>query len=104
MLYSTFYFYHHFLKNKKDFKKVALISTFITGLFMLFTITTLLTIFPFITHSEEVLSMYLLTRCIEFGEFLQRTDAVFILLWIISAFSYLSVSLNFINHIFWKTY
>lgn len=90
------------LKNKKDFKKIALISTLITGLFLLFTITTLLTIFPFITHSEEVLSMYLLTRCIEFGDFLQRTDAAFILLWIISAFSYLSISLNFITRIFGK--
>lgn len=96
------FFLSPLLKNKKDFKSVAIISTTITGLFLLFTITTLLTIFPFITHSEEVLSMYLLTRCIEFGEFLQRTDAIFILLWIISAFSYLSISLNFINQIFGK--
>ena len=82
--------------------KIAIISILISGLFLLFTITILLTIFPFITHSEEILSMYLLTRCIEFGEFIQRTDAIFIFLWIISAFSYLSISLNFINIIFEK--
>ena len=61
-----------FLKNKQDFKKVALIS------------------------------MYLLTRCIELGKFLQRTDAIFVFLWIISAFSYLSISLMFMSNIFGK--
>lgn len=96
------FFLSPLLKNKKDFKKIAIISILISGLFLLFTITILLTIFPFITHSEEILSMYLLTRCIEFGEFIQRTDAIFIFLWIISAFSYLSISLNFINIIFEK--
>lgn len=91
-----------FLKDKKDFKLVGLISTIVSGLFLLFTSITLLSLFPFIVNSEEIMSMYLLTRCIEFGTFLQRTDAIFIFLWIISAFSYLSISLMFMNNIFKK--
>jgi len=96
------FFLSPLLKNKKDFTKIAVISITISGLFLLFTVTILLSIFPFITHSEESLSMYILTRCIEFGRFIQRTDAIFIMLWIISAFSYLSISLHFINMIFGK--
>ncbi len=91
-----------FLKNKKDFKKVALISMLVSGLFLLFTVIILLSTFPFIINSEEIMSMYLLTRCIELGKFLQRTDAIFIFLWIISAFSYLSISLMFMSNIFGK--
>ena len=90
-----------FLKNKQDFKKVALISMLVSGLFLLFTVI-LLGIFPFIIKSEEIMSMYLLTRCIELGKFLQRTDAIFVFLWIISAFSYLSISLMFMSNIFGK--
>lgn len=91
-----------FLKNKQDFKKVALISMLVSGLFLLFTVIILLGIFPFIIKSEEIMSMYLLTRCIELGKFLQRTDAIFVFLWIISAFSYLSISLMFMSNIFGK--
>lgn len=91
-----------FLKEKKDFKIVALTSMIISGLFLIFTAIILLSIFPFIINSEEIMSMYLLTRCIELGKFLQRTDAIFIFLWIISAFSYLSISLMFVNNIFGK--
>lgn len=96
------FFLTPFLKEKKDFKKIALISMLISGLFLLFTVIILLSIFPFIIDSEEIMSMYLLTRCIELGKFLQRTDAIFIFLWIISAFSYLSISLMFMCNIFSK--
>ena len=91
-----------FLKNKKDFKQISIISIIISGLFLLFTTITLLALFPFIVHSEEAMSMYLLTRNIEFGELFQRTDAIFVFLWIISAFSYLSILLMYITNIFEK--
>ncbi len=96
------FFISPFLKNKKDFSFIAISSITISGVFLLFSSIILLALFPFITHSEELLSMYLLTRCIEFGTVFQRTDAIFIFLWIISAFSYLSISLMFIINIFKK--
>lgn len=97
-----FLFILPFLKEKKDFPKIAIISIIISGLFLLFSAITLLALFPFIANSEELMSMYILTRCIQFGEFLQRTDAIFIFLWIVSAFSYLSISLMFVSNIFKK--
>lgn len=88
-----------FLKHKKDFKPVAIISIFISGFFLLSTSTSLLMLFPFISTSEELMSMYLLTRSIVFGEFFQRIDAAFIFLWLIAAFSYSSISAMFLNNI-----
>ena len=91
-----------FLKNKKDFKKIAIWSIVLSGLFLLSTTITLLAIFPFITTSEELMSMYLLTRNIVFGEFFQRIDAIFIFLWLIASFSYLSISLMLLSNVFKK--
>ena len=70
------------LKDKKDFTKVAITSIICSLFFLIFITTTLLLTFPFITQSEELLSVYLLVRVVEFGTFFQRTDALFIFLWI----------------------
>ena len=90
------------LKNKKDFKFVGIVFITISTLFLVITILALLLVAPFITHSEEILSIYLLVRLAEFGDFLQRTDALFIFLWIISTLSYLSITIMFIINIFRK--
>lgn len=71
-------------------------------MFFALTILALLLVAPFVTHSEELLSLYLLVRLAEFGEFLQRTDALFIFLWIISTLSYLSVTIMFVINILRK--
>ena len=71
-------------------------------MFFALTILALLLVAPFVTHSEELLSLYLLVRLAEFGEFLQRTDSLFIFLWIISTLSYLSVTIMFVINILRK--
>ncbi len=91
-----------FLKNKNDLKKISVIAILISEFFLLSTSITLLMLFPFVSYSEELMSMYLLTRNIIFGDFFQRIDAVFIFLWLISAFSYLSISLMFLTNILKK--
>ena len=58
--------------------------------------------FPFISFTDEMLSIYLLTRLIEFGKFFQRVDAIFVLIWILSAFSFLSITIEFANRILKK--
>lgn len=96
------FFLNPLLKNKNDLRTISIISILLSSFFLLSTATTLLMLFPFITESEELMSMYLLTRSIVFGEFFQRIDAVFIFLWLIAAFSYLSVSTMFLSNIFKK--
>lgn len=91
-----------FLKNKNDFKQISILSITISGIYLLFIVITLLSLFPFITQINGIMPMYLLTRNIEFGNFIQRTDAIFIFLWILSIFSYLSISLMFMKNILKK--
>ena len=45
------------------------------------------------------MSLFLLSRQIELGRFLQRVDALFIFLWIFAIFSYLSFIIFIINRI-----
>ena len=78
------------LKQEKDFKTISIVSVIICGIYILMSIVSLLMSFPFIIETDEMFAVYLLTRIVSFGEFLQRVDAVFILLWILVFLSFLS--------------
>ncbi len=101
---SYLYFLIPKLKNPDKFKKIALSSTIISAIYLFLTIISLLMLFPFITFSEELLSIYLLSRIIEFGRFFQRVDALFIFIWILSFLSFLSFTFNIIADIFKKLF
>ena len=90
------------IKQTSDFKKVALTSTLISFLILLFCITTFILTLPTVTESDEILSIYLLTRMIGFGDFLERLDAIFIFSWIVSLLSSLSIGIFYILRILGK--
>lgn len=90
--FAYLYFLIPILKNPEQFKKVAFISTIISAIYLFLSVICLLMMFSFISFSEELLSVYLLTRMIEFGRFFQRIDAIFILIWILAMISFLSIS------------
>ena len=92
LVMSYLYFLIPILKNPEQFKKVAFISTIISAIYLFLSVICLLMMFSFISFSEELLSVYLLTRMIEFGRFFQRIDAIFILIWILAMISFLSIS------------
>lgn len=83
-------------KDSKDSKKIGLTSIILSGVILFLSVTSLLLIFPFATGGEGMLSIYMITRSIQFGKFFQRVDAVFILIWVLTFFAYLSVILGFI--------
>lgn len=58
--------------------------------------------FPFIPFTDEMISVYLIARMIEFGKFFQRIDAIFIFIWILSTISFLSFTSNLVIGIFKK--
>lgn len=91
-----------YLKEQKDFVKVAFSSIGISAIFLLMSVTTLLLMFPLLTSNEEIFPLYLASRFIEFGRFFQRLDAVFVFIWIISITSYLSIAFYFASSIFQK--
>lgn len=59
-------------------------------------------VFPFIMHTDETLSVYLVTRLISFGRFFQRVDAIFIFVWILIIASFISLNLYILSHILKK--
>lgn len=91
-----------FLKETKSFKKINVISIVISSLYLFLSVVCLLLVFPFNSISENLLSVYLLTRIVEYSSFLQRADAIYILFWILAILSYLSINMFFMLHIFQK--
>ena len=87
------------LRNEKDYKKVGIASIILSGLYLLLSVASLLFLFPFLTTGTETLSIYMSTRTIEFGKFFERTDALFILVWIFAFLSYLSVIISYLTKI-----
>ena len=69
---------------------------------LFFTVLSISAVFAMSNSTEPLNSLYLLTRKIELGNFLQRLDALFILLWLVSMFCYLSLSIFMINRILQK--
>lgn len=96
------YFIPPYLKDSKEFKKIAMSSVILSGMWLLFSIATLLFIFPSIVTTDEILPLYFASRFIQFGRFFQRLDAAFLLIWIISISSYLSITVSFASNIFKK--
>lgn len=103
-MYIIVYLYYlkPLLKNTESFKKITIISYIISFLLLLLTIIPMLTLFNTSSNSEPINSLFLLSRQIELGRFLQRVDAIFIFLWIFAIFSYLSFILFLINRIIKK--
>ena len=96
------YFLPPHLQDNKQFKTVAITSMILSSIWLLFSIATLLFIFPFTVTSEEIMPLYLAGRFIEFGRFFQRLDAIFLMTWIVSITSYLSIVVAMIVNTFKK--
>lgn len=96
------YFLKPLLKEPTEFKSISIISYIISFCLLLITTISMLTLFNTSSGNEPINSLFLLARQIELGDFIQRVDAVFILLWILSIFSYLSFVVFIINRIIKK--
>ena len=91
-----------YLKNAKQFKKISIIAIIISAIYLFLSVLCLLLVFPYISVTDEANSIYLLTRSLELGSFFQRTDALFVLLFIMCCLSYLTITLFLILDIFKK--
>lgn len=89
------YFIPPMLSHSQHYKKIAYISIILSAIFLFLSTSTILFIFPFVAETQEVFPLYVASRFIEFGRFFQRLDAFFLLIWIISMVSYLSIVISF---------
>lgn len=97
---SFLFFIMPLLKNYNSFNKISYWYVALSGLFIFLTIATLTLTFPIEIASGSNIPIYTQTRQITIGDFIQRTDAFFVLIWILTILSYLSIMLAFILIIF----
>lgn len=79
----------------KNQKKIAYMSFLQTILLILPTMFLLVGILPYPTIIENYFPVFELTRLISLGRFIQRVDSIFILLWILATFVYMSLTMHF---------
>ena len=99
---NFFIFFKPLLKNTYEFSKITISSYIIAWTLLFITIISLISAFPMIQDTNAINYLYLLSKKLNLGNFIQRIDALFILLWIISIFSYLSIVTFMTNIIFKK--
>ena len=90
------------LRDQKQFFKVAYSAAAISGVFIFLTIVALLLLFPISIATGSNIPIYLQTREISIGDFIQRADAFFVIIWLVTILSYLSIIITFITSIFKK--
>lgn len=96
------FFLKPFVKNQEEYTTLSIKGYLISFVLLLLTTISMQSLFISNSDSEPINSLFLLARQIEFGSFLQRIDAIFIFIWILSIFSYLSVTLFMITKIIKK--
>ena len=82
------------LKDVTEFKKITFISILLSALYLIVSVAIIFLLFDIEVSNTLLMPLYSAARYIEFGSFFQRLDSVFILTWIISFVSYLSITIN----------
>ena len=90
------------LDKPNKLKSMSVIAIIISSVYLLLSVTCLLLSLSFTMHSDESFSLYVLTRNLDYGRFIQRVDAVFILIWIIAIVSYINIPISLCIYIFKK--
>lgn len=97
-----FLFIMPLLQKPEQFGKIAYFATAIYSVTIFVAILALLLMFPISISSGSNIPLYMQVRQITLGNFIQRTDALFVIIWFITLLSYLSILMNFVTMIFKK--
>ncbi len=90
------------LDKPEKMKRMSIIAITISAVYLFLSVTCLLLSLSFTFHSDESFSLYVLTRSLEYGRFIQRVDAIFILIWILAIISYINLPISLCVYIFKK--
>ena len=101
---SYLYLLPPLLKEPEKFKKICIVSVALSGIFIFICVATLLFMFSVDVSTDEIMPLFSVSRYIEFGNFFQRFESLFLLIWIIVFCCYLSISLKFSTYIFNKLF
>jgi len=92
----TIFFISPMLKNPESLNKITISAYCIVSFTLFLVISSFLLSLPFLLNVNELSPIYLLTKSIQLGEFFQNPKSLFILVWILSIVSFLSVFLMII--------
>jgi len=92
------------LKEPQKYKKICVWSTILSGTFIILCVATLLFMFSVYVSTDEVMPLFFASRYIEFGNFFQRFESLFLLIWTISFCCYLSICFKFSTYTFAKIF
>jgi len=84
-------------------KRVGYMSILISGLLLFWATLSFLLLYPYQISAENKVPVFQMAKHIEFGNFIQRIESVFVLVCSISSLLYLGVIFTFIIHIIKKT-
>ena len=99
---SLLYFIPPFLKEPEKMKKVYLTSIILGSIYFLLCISIILFMFVSLMYTNQIMPLYLAARYIEFGDFFQRLESVFLLIWILQMICYLTILTKISSFIFKK--
>ena len=96
------YFMPPMLKNPEQIKKISITAIVFSCIFLLISIAIILFMFSGFVETDELMPLYSATKYIEFSSFFRRLDSIYLLIWIITFISYLSITLKFSSNILKK--
>lgn len=96
------YFLPGLLKKPSSLKKVCIISIVISAIYILLCVSTVSLLFSAFVDTDELLPIFSAVRYIEYGNFFQRIDSLFVLILVISFISYLCIVVSTCSNILEK--
>ena len=96
------YFMPPMLKQPEQIKKISVTAIILSCIFLLISIAIILFMFSGFVKKDELMPLYSATKYIEFGSFFRRLDSIYLLIWLVTFISYLSITLKFSSNILVK--
>lgn len=90
------------LRDSVCLKKISIISLTISGIFLILSVCCMLLVFSFISDTNENMSLYLITMISNHNDLIHGVNTIFLLVWILSVISYISIGVFFILFVIQK--
>ena len=89
--------------KKRNLNRVGYLSITISGLILFWSVLAFLLTYPYETAVDKKIPLYQMARLIEFGNYIQRVESVFVLVFSLSSILFMGALFTFITHIIAKT-
>ena len=80
-----------YLKEPQKMKKIYLTSIILGTIYFLLCVSIILFMFISLMYTNQIMPLYSAARYIEFGNFFQRLESIFLLIWILQMVCYLTI-------------